>query len=85
MKIIKDSWGTTVLIGLRQTTLGVFSPDPGDDVVVAFDPGALSPAGAVGFLWDCGNAPDSGPPQSNSASIKSKLAAVHHLRRLNLG
>ena len=80
MKIIRDSWGfINVLIGLRRVTL-----EAGDDVLVAFDHGALRPAGVIGFLWEGGDAPDSRPPESDSTLIKSRLDDIRHLRRLNL-
>jgi hypothetical protein len=83
MKIIQDSWGfISVLIGLQRATLEMFSA--GDEVLVAFDHGALRPAGVVGFLWAGGNGPDSRPPESNSPSIKSRLDGIRHLRHLNL-
>jgi hypothetical protein len=83
MKIVQDSWGfINVLIGLSRATLEMFSA--GDEVLVAFDHGALRPAGVIGFLWEGGNAPDSRPPESNSGLVKSRLDGVRHLRRLNL-
>jgi len=83
MKVIQDSWGSiSVLIGLSRGTLATF--EAGDEVLIAFDHGALRPAGVIGFLWEGGNAPDSRPPESNSTSIKSRLAGIRHLRRLNL-
>ena len=83
MKIILDSWGfISVLIGLPRGTVESFSA--GDDVYVAFDHGALRPAGIIGFLWEGGNGPGSCPPESNSALIKSRLDGIRHLHRLNL-
>ena len=83
MKMIQDSWGfITVMIGLSRATLEMFSAD--DEVLVAFDHGALRPAAVIGFLWEGGNAPDSHAPESNSTSIKSRLDGIRHLRRLNL-
>jgi hypothetical protein len=83
MKIIQDSWGLiSVLIGLPRVTLEMFSD--GDEVAVAFDHGALRPAGVIGFLWAGGNAPESRPPDSNSTLIKSRLDGIRHLHRLNL-
>jgi len=84
MKIIQDCWGVTVLIGLPPSSLAMFSPETGDEVRVAFDQGALRPAGVIGFLWDGGNAPTSGPPESKPTAVHSRLDSVHHLRRLNL-
>lgn len=84
MKIIQDVWGISVLIGLRPATLGMFFTADGDEVLVAFDQGALRPAGVIGFLWEGGSTPDSRPPESNSASTKSRLDGIRHLRRLNL-
>jgi len=84
MKIIEDVWGISVLIGLRPATLGMFFTADGDEVLVAFDQGALRPAGVIGFLWEGGSAPDSLAPESNSALIKSKVDSIRRLRRLNL-
>jgi hypothetical protein len=82
MKMSKDSWGfISVLIGLGPTTLKMFSAD--DEVVVAFERGALRPAGVIGFLWD-GSGPDSRPPESNSTLTRSRLDGIRHFRRLNL-
>lgn len=83
MKIIRDSAGfISVLIGLSRGTLDTFSV--GDEVLVAFDHGALRPAGVVGFLWEGGNGPDSRPPTSNSTSTTSRLDRIRHLRHLKL-
>jgi len=83
MKIIQDSWGfINVLIGLDRATLDML--EDGDEVVVAFNQGALRPAGVIGFLWDGGNSPESRPPDSNSTLIKSRLDGILHHRRLNL-
>jgi len=85
LKVIEDLWGVTVLIGLHPTTLDLyFAPDAGDEVLVAFDQGALRPAGVIGFLWEGGSAPASQPPESNPTMTKSRLNGIRHLRRLNL-
>jgi hypothetical protein len=84
MKIIQDSWGfISVLIGLPRGALEMFSTGD-DEVLVAFDHGALRPAGVIGFLWEGGRSPDSRPPESNSTLIKSRLDGIRHLHRLNL-
>ena len=85
MKMIQDFRGVSVLIGVPRSSLEIFLADDGDEVLVAFDRGALRPAGVIGFLWDGGSGADSRPPESNSTSTKSRLSGIQHLRRLNLG
>jgi hypothetical protein len=78
MKITRDSLGfITVLIGLQRGTVEMFSD--GDEVVVAFNQGAMRAGTVIGFLWEGGDAPDSAPPESNSASLKPTPHSIHRL------
>jgi len=83
MKTVQDLWGVSVLIGLPPATLQMFYGGDGDEVLIAFDQGALRPAGIIGFLWEGGSGPETNPPESNSTLTRSRLDAIRH-RRLNL-
>jgi len=83
MKIIRDSWGfISLLIGLRRDVLETLSA--GDEVVVAFNHGAIRAGAVIGFLWEGGSGADSGPSESNSTSSNPRQYSVRHFLRHNL-